>query len=261
MKEKKVIYYTDELNDEFSTFKGNPPVIDSTYDYDDSTFARQLKRFFIYRILVFPMAWAYTRLAMHRRLVGKEKLKPYRKTGIFLYGNHTQPVGDAFMQACMTYPRTNYVIVHPNNLTVPFFGPMTPALGALPIPGNTTAYRNFTKAIADKIARRHPVVIYPEAHIWPYYTKIRPFPDMSFGYPANLNTPVFCFVNTYRKRRVSKKPKVVTYIDGPFFPDMELDPKSRRKKLRDEVYNRMTELAQNSDCEYIRYIRKEEDNG
>jgi len=261
MEKRRVIYYTDELNDEFSEFKADPPVIDGSYNYDDNSFGRKLRRFFTYRILIFPMAWIYTRFVMHRTLKGKEKLRPYRKTGIFMYGNHTQPVGDAFMQACITYPRTNYVVVHPNNLTVPFFGPLTPALGALPIPGNTAAYRNFTKAIADKIARRHPVVIYPEAHIWPYYTKIRPFPETSFVYPVTNNAPAFCFVNTYQKRKHSEKPRIVTYIEGPFFPDESLDPKSRRKKLRDEVYSAMCRLAEHSDCEYIKYIKKEENNG
>lgn len=261
MEERKTIYYSDELNDEFSTFKTQPRAIDSSWNYDDSSAGSQIKRFFVYRILIHPMAWLYTHLVFHRKLVGKNLLGPYHRTGLFMYGNHTQPVGDAFMQACITYPRTNYVIVHPNNLEVPFFGKLIPYLGALPIPDTIDAYRNFKAAIADKIARKHPVVIYPEAHIWPYYTRIRPFADTSFAYPVDLNTPVFCFVNTYKRRRFSNKPRIVTYIGGPFFPDKSLDRKAARKKLRDQVYERMVELSSNSDIEYIRYIKKEKNNG
>ena len=50
---------------------------------------------------------------------------------------------------------------------------------------------------------------------------------------------------------------MVTYIEGPFLPDMELSLKQRRKKLRDEVYETMCRLAEHSDTEVIRYIRKE----
>ncbi len=261
MHTQQTIYYKDELNDEFSTFKTKARTIDSSWNYDDSSKKSRIKRFFVYRLLVYPMAWLYTHLAFHRTIVGKALLKPYRHRGIFMYGNHTQPVGDAFMQACITYPRTNYVIVHPNNLEVPFFGPLIPALGALPVPDTIDAYRNFKKAISDKISRNHPVVIYPEAHIWPYYTKIRPFADTSFAYPVELNAPVFCFVNTYQKRLLGNKPKIVTYIGGPFFADASLDRKTARKKLRDQVHKRMVELSEHSDVEYIKYIKKEDNNG
>ena len=261
MNKKQVIYYTDELHDEFSSFTTTPPVIGDDYDYERSSFGKKLGRFFVYRIFTYPVAFLYSKFAFGRKIVGKSLLKPYRRQGIFLYGNHTQPTGDALMQACLTWPRTNYVIVHPNNLKVPFIGRFTPALGALPVPDTMGAFRNFRKAIEHKIRQGHPVVIYPEAHIWPYYTKIRPFADTSFAYPVSLKTPVFCFVNTYQKRKHGSKPKMVTYIQGPFFADDSLNPKEQRKKLRDEVYASMSKLAENSNCEVIEYRRKEEENG
>lgn len=260
MDEQRIIYYTDELRDEFSTFTTTPPVIDGSYDYDDSSFLKQLRRFFVYRIMIIPIAWLHSQIAFHRKTVGREKLRPYRKQGIFLYGNHTQPVGDAFLQACLTYPRTNYVVVHPNNLMVPFFGRLIPALGALPLPDTIPAFKNFKEAIAKRIRKGHPVVIYPEAHIWPWYTGIRPFADTSFAYPVQLNAPVFCFTNTYQKRRFGRKPRMVTYIDGPFFPDPNLSPREQKKQLRDTVYEHMVQSARNSNVEMIKYVRKAEEN-
>ena len=112
------------------------------------------------------------------------------------------------------------------------------------------------KALSLRIAQKRVVTVYPEAHIWPYYTKIRPFSDASFGYPAKSGTPVFCFVNTYQKRRGRKKPRTVTYIDGPFYPDMTLPVKQRRKALRDAVYAQMCERAKLSDTEVIKYIKR-----
>ena len=134
-------------------------------------------------------------------------------------------------------------------------GRINPSLGAIPLPDTREAYRNFNACINGRIEKKHAVVIYPEAHIWPYYTKIRPFPDGSFGYPCKDGTPVFCFVNTYQKRKNRKKPRMTTYIDGPFYPDMSLSLKERRKTLRDEVYAQMCKRSELSDVEVIKYIK------
>ena len=119
-----------------------------------------------------------------------------------------------------------------------------------------SAYKNFLSAIKNRIGEGHPVVIYPEAHIWPYYTKIRPFLDTSFRYPVEIGVPSFCFVNTYHKRRFRKRPKMITYIDGPFFAEGEGGVREKMKALRDQVFARMTELAENSDVEVIKYVKK-----
>ncbi len=204
-----------------------------------------------------PIAFVYTKLVFAHKVIGAEKLKPYRKTGIFIYGNHTQDIGDALIPNMMSARQDKYVIVHPNNVSIPYIGRITPSLGALPLPDDRIAYQNFMKAIKRRIAEGKAIVIYPEAHIWPYYTKIRPFTDVSFHYPINYNSPVFCFTNTYQKRKCSKKPRIVTYVDGPFLPNESIPPKERRKDLRDRVYECMCERAKLSTVVKIQYIKKE----
>jgi len=134
-------------------------------------------------------------------------------------------------------------------------------MGALPLPDDREAYRNFLAAIEKRVAEGKKIVIYPEAHIWPYYTKIRPFPDTSFHYPVKYKTPVFCFTNTYQKRRWSKKPRIVTYIDGPFYADESIPERKRKIDLRDRVYACMCERSRLSTVEMIQYIKKDEENG
>ncbi len=258
MDKRKVIYYQDELKDEFSTAVIEPKKIDGSYVYDRHGFFRSVSRFFWYRIIATPIAFIYAKLVLHQRSVGKEKLKPFRKQGFYIFGNHTQDIGDPFTPNVFGFPKTVSFIVHANNVSMPVLGRINPSLGAVPLPDNMEAYRNFLNCIKGRIERGDMLVIYPEAHIWPYYTKIRNFPDDSFGYPAKSGTPVFCFVNTYQKRGNLKKPAMVTYIDGPFYPDMELPLVKRRKKLRDEVYETMCNRAENSDVEVIKYIRKED---
>lgn len=47
--------------------------------------------------------------------------------------------------------------------------------------------REFNNAIEARLSKKHPIVICPEAHVWEYYTRIRPFADTSFRFPARLD--------------------------------------------------------------------------
>ena len=79
MNKKQVIYYTDELHDEFSSFTTTPPVIGDDYDYERSSFGKKLGRFFVYRIFTYPVAYLYSKFAFGRKIVGKNLLRPYRR--------------------------------------------------------------------------------------------------------------------------------------------------------------------------------------
>lgn len=261
MEKRKIIYYEDELNDEFSTAVITPKPIDGSYKYIHKNPLKHFTHFFWYRVVATPIAFLFTRLKFHHKIVGKEKFFGYGSIGYFLYGNHTQDIGDAFIPHMLNFPKTNYTIVHPNNVSMPVLGKITPSLGALPLPDDMAAYRNFLAAVEKRIADGNGVVIYPEAHIWPYYTGIRPFPDTSFAYPVKLNVPCFSFTNTYHKGKFSKNPKIVTYIDGPFFPDKTLSPREQKSELRQRVYKAMCERARSSTYEKIKYIKKETRNG
>lgn len=261
MDKRKVIYYEDEMNDEFSVAQITPRVIDGSYVYDHTSLWKRLTHFFWYRIVATPIAFLYTKLVFHHRTEGKALLRQYKHTGYFLYGNHTQDIADAFIPNLFHVAKETYIIVHPNNVSMPILGRITPSLGAIPLPDDRTAYRNFMAVIEKRIGQGKKIVIYPEAHIWPFYTGIRPFSDVSFQYPVKYDVPAFCFTNTYQKRRFSKKPRIVSYIDGPFFPDASLPPRDRKRELRDRVYACMCERAKRSDVKWIEYIRKDNEHG
>ena len=150
------------------------------------------------------------------------------------------------------------MIVHPNNVSMPVLGKITPALGALPLPDTLKAAKNFNNAIKKVVDKGACLLIYPEAHIWPYYTGIRPFKSASFGYPLKLDAPVFCFTNTYQKRRFFKTPRMVTYIDGPFYADKSLSTAESKEKLRNEVYEAMCRRSKENNVEMIKYVKAED---
>lgn len=253
-----IIYYEDERNDEFSPAVITPKRIDGNWVYIHKSLWKRLTHFFWYRIVATPLAFLYLKLHFRHKVIGRKTLPRGKKNGYFLFGNHTQPVGDAVLPSMLTYPKHAYTIVHANNVSMPVLGRITPSLGALPLPDDLAAARNFAKAVETRTREGRAVVVYPEAHIWPYYTGIRPFPDDAFSYPIRLGVPVYCFTNTYQKRRHGRKPRIVTYVDGPFLPDPALRGAAQRKDLRDRVYAKMCERAANSTIDVIRYVRKDQ---
>lgn len=253
-KERRVIVFHDELQDEFSSAQIEPKRIDGSYRYERTDGIRMLAHIFWYRCIAVPLAFFYLKLFHRHRIVGRKKLKEAKKQGYFIFGNHTQATADALIPTFICFPNDASVIVHPNNVSMPYLGRVTPYMGALPLPDDMEATRNFSAIIKKRIEEKRPIFIYPEAHIWPYYTHIRPFGDGSFMYPVKYGTPVFCFTNTYQKKGIRKRPKLVSYIDGPFLPDADLSPRERRKKLRDEVYEAMKKRAELSDVEWIEYV-------
>lgn len=254
----KTVYYTDPRNDEFAGDHITPKTIDGSYRYVNDSLWWRAHRFVAYRLVAMPIAFAYCKVALHSTFRNRKLLRQAKGTGCFVYGNHTQQIGDPFLPNLMLCPRSVYMIVHPNNVSMPVLGRLTPFLGALPLPSDRKAMENFREAIRTRIRQKNVIMVYPEAHIWPYYTGIRDFPATSMKFPVELDVPSFALTTTYRKRRFGSKPRTVTYLDGPFYPDPDLPPRARAQALRDQIYEAMVARSRESDCEYIRYVRKEE---
>ncbi len=257
MREQEIYYYSDELNDEFSGSHIIPRVIDEKYKYLHKNIFWNLAHFLVQNVLSVPIKVLYAKLKFRIKYIGKEKLKKYKKEGYFVYANHTQVFADTFLTSNVIYPKRNYLIVNPENVSMKFLGNFVQMFGAIPIPTGRDGMKNFLTAIKYHIQKGHSITIYPEAHIWPYYTKIRPFKSVSFKYPIELDKPVFCITNTYQKRGKNKV-KITSYIDGPFLVNKDLETKQEQKKdLRDRVYNQMVERSKNSNFEFIKYEYKD----
>lgn len=256
MEKRKVIYYQDELNDEFSTAKIEPRVIDENYKYKHGVLW-DICSYIMQNIISMPIKVLYSKIKFRIKYIGKEKLKKCKKQGYFIYANHTQAFSDTFIPSIANYPKRNFLIVNPANVSIKYAKTAIEMLGAIPTPNTKTAMKNFLQTIEEKINKKYSITIYPEAHIWPYYTKIRPFKDVSFKYPVTLNKPCFCITNTYQAYGKNKdKIKIVSYIDGPFFVKDSLNKKEQQKDLRDRIYKQMGQRSKNSNIEYIKYIKK-----
>ncbi len=257
-KAKQEVRYYKSYSDDFFRAEGDLPAVDENYKYIKRGAGHALLRFLYYRVIATPIALFHSKFILHNKYIGKKKLAAYKKQGFLVYSNHTQAIGDAFTPNALLFPKRVYVIVGKDNLALPVIGKRTAYLGALPLPDNLRAMRNFHSAVKERCREGGAIVIYPEAHVWPYYTGIRPFGDESLEFAFTTGAPVFTATRAYRSRGEGKKPRSEIYIDGPFFPAPELTKREARARLAEELMSTMRERAAISDCEYIKYIKEED---
>ena len=253
---KKVIYYKDEINDDFAGNNIKTKDLPENYVYLKKNPLWRAGAFVLYYIIAFPIVTVYNKILHGERIKNRRVLRGFKKKGYYLYGNHTMMAADAFTPARVTFPKKANIIVSPDAVSIPVVSLLVEMLGGVPIATNLRGMKKFTTAMNEYSERQKVIMIYPEAHIWPYYTGIRPFKDVSFKYPAKDGRPVFCFTRVFKKRKLSRKPKVTVYIDGPFFPKEGNSVKGNQKYLRDCVYDAMLNRSALNETEYVRYIKQ-----
>lgn len=258
MRKEKEVRYFSSFSDDFEQTVNQDFTIPPDYKWIKSDFFSKLKSGVIYSLAII-FSSVYCPLFLHMRVKGRKNLRGIRR-GFFIYGNHTQPLGDVFIPAICVFPKRIYTVVSPANYGIPVIGKILPYLGALPIVDSKNGIKELTSAIRQRIKESHPIVIYPEAHVWEYYTGIRPFSVTSFKFPAKFDTPSFSMTVTYKKSKLFKKPKMDVYIDGPFYP-VGNTQKEKAKHLHEEVTQTMKKRSKLSDFEYIRYEKAEEETG
>ena len=250
----KTYYYThltDDLVDSHNqnfTLPDNYSILPSNY--------RQKTWNIIARTLAAAFGKIYSKLFLHVTIIGKSKLKTVKNNGYFVYGNHTQPMGDVFTPLTIFSPYRFYAIAGQANWGIPIIGKLLVRYGGLPVGRDIKQSIKLIKSIKKVITKNGIIAIYPEAHVWPYYTKIRPFDATSFHFPVKLNAPSFVMTTTYHKPRFGKHPKILTYIDGPFYPDQALSSKKAQEKLYNEVRDTMKARTQTNDYQYYKYVQR-----
>lgn len=249
---ERIRYYDTPEDDFFQV--GRQYKLDENYKYLQTGFFERLGSALTYALAV-PISSLWCRCVLHVHFKGREKLRK-QKGGFFIYANHTQPVGDVFHPALACLPKRIYTVVGVANMHLPLIGKILRPLGALPLPSTLAKTKEFNSAIKARINEGHPVVVYPEAHLWEYYTGVREFSDASFTYPVSLDKPIYVMTTTYQSRGEGKRPKITVFVDGP----IECSGNTRREKttsLRDAAYTIMsTRAAENNTCEYIKYVKK-----
>ena len=69
---KRVFFYKDELNDEFSGITRKTILVDKNYTYLRESFLYKIAAFFVYRIVVVPFAFFYVKAKFRMKVKNRE---------------------------------------------------------------------------------------------------------------------------------------------------------------------------------------------
>jgi len=257
MKYQNKFFFSSE-DEQVVNFNVNTKKIDKSYKYISTNPITKLFSFISYSF-TFVFVFIYYKLIKHVKFVNRKALKNFKNKGYFVYSNHTMQFGDAFCPALICFPKIPRFIVNADNVSIKFIGYLLKIWGALPLPDDLIAYKNFLTAIEHTINKNKPIIIYPEKNLWPYYTKIRQFKNSSFRYPIKYNCPVFCFTTTYHLKKLKHKPKIKIFIDGPFYFDKTMPEKQAQQNLRDKIFSVMQKRSNESNYEFVKYVRRNDD--
>lgn len=246
---KKIVYRTYE--EDVITNWGQNIDLPESYSWVDNSLKNKILSKVIYW-LADVFAAIYSKWILRIEVVGREKLSKRGTKGFYVYGNHTQMIGDAFVPIYVFRGSRMRAIVSTANLGIPVLGKILPCMGALPVPG-FDQMKKFLKAVEYYADIGNGIVIYPEAHVWPYYTRIRPFGTAAFSYPVKQGLPVYCMTTTYQKPKHGEKPTIRIYIDGPMESDKNQAASKQKKELCQKVHQCMEKRSWNSDYEYWKY--------
>jgi len=263
-KKTKTIYWSDEINDDFDEVGLSRPQVPKDYPYERRNIINTFFSGILYHGIVKPILGTYC-FFKGIRYEGKENLKLLGGRGAFLYANHVA-ITDVFkyQSQLFFFRRRVNIFGYPDSLTIPVVKHLVRALGYLPVPshGDLRNMIKLTEACKFYLDKKQFLLIYPEAHIWPYYTKIRNFPSGSFNYPSKYMAPVVPLVTTWRKPLIGKKPKQTIIVGKPIFPKKELTQNENKQFLYEECLTQMKEMANSvKQYEYIKYIKKENSDG
>jgi len=258
-KEERIFYYESEEDDPIKTDEQEKKIevgLPKDYQFIPKNPFTKLYSALLFRTFkVFGQY--YERIYWQTKFYGREKLKKAKGKGYVMYANHTNPFHDVFGPA-FAADRRIFTIISPVNLKIPGIGKLLPLIGGLPL-GKTKAEKvAFNAAVDKRLAQKNALIIYPEAHVWPYATNIRKFPagDRSFKYAVRNNLPIFTMTTTYHRRKDKKRgdlPRMDVYVDGPFYPDPKKSEAENMTDLAKKAYDSMVKYSKNNTYEYFTY--------
>ena len=261
-KKERVFYYTSETDDPIKTDEQEKKVevgLPEGYEFIPKHWWTRAYSAVLFRIFWIFGQW-YERWYWQAKFHGRDKLKQAKGQGYLIYANHTNPFHDVFGPA-IAADRRIFTIISPVNLKIPGIGKILPYIGGLPLGKTHEEKKAFNEAVDKRLKQKKVLVIYPEAHVWPYATTIRKFPagGKSFKYAVRNNLPVYSMTTTYHKRTKRKKgdlPRMEIYLDGPFYSNTKGTDEERQNDLAKKVYDSMVKYSKNNTYEYFKYIKK-----
>ena len=224
-------------------------VLDEKYPYLQKSFWFKCQRAFLHfcQFTVLPIVmWVRHGLRIH----GREKLKENKelfKDGLLTISNHVF-MWDYICIMVALRPRLGFFPAWKTNMEGPN-GPLIRMAGGIPIPtDNFRSMVKFKEAMEEVFTRGDWMHFFPEGSMWFYYPDIRPLKKAVFKYAVTFDRPVLPIAFSFRPRKglwklIGRSPLVDLNIGDPIFYDKELPKLQAVKKLQQDSYHILQEMA------------------
>ncbi len=200
--------------------------------------------FFLIHCILTPVARIRCLMGRRHYVRGHKKLRGYKRSGYFLYGNCADVKRATGIPLALCDPKHTYRVVpsHKKGGRTDI-SPWRLLCGDIPTPADAGDTRAFLEAVEKRAVERGAVVIYPET-----LEGIDPSLD-PYSFPARFDEPAFCFTTVTEKTEDGHS-YTVTYLDGPFYPtegrSLSEQTADLRCRISETMQARLTEEGKNA---------------
>lgn len=214
------------------------PIVDKNFD-ENYTFYRNDFLFGIGRAIAYFVAYTvgyflcYTQNGI--RYAGRKNLKKYKsqlENGCITICNHVfhydyMSIMIGIRPHREFFPAWSSKFLDKDRLAVQL-------AGGIPVPRKIAALKKFYYALEQHMKDGTWLHFFPEAAMWPYYQKIRPFKKGAFALADKYNVPILPLAFQFRDPSKvailfgAKEPRATLYFGEPIFSNFDISDRSER---------------------------------
>ncbi|MFA5676028.1 MAG: glycosyltransferase [Christensenellales bacterium] len=228
--------------------------VDARYRFINRNIFFRIGSWLLFYIIAIPLLDIVSMLFFGLKIHGKKNLR-FLKSGAVTVTNHVHYL-DSPMVACTLFPRKPLFATLKNNLEIPVIRRIIRLLGGVPIPESPKALHAFMESMRTQLLKGRIVHFYPEASLWPWHNKLRPFKNGAFHLAVKSGVPVVPMVFTFRNSKgllskLRKKPLVDLNIGKPEYPAKSGTERSKMLEMRTAVHNAMEAMLESKHKESV----------
>lgn len=223
---------------------------DHRYSYYQDGIVFKIGRFFAY-LTAYTVGRIVCLFKHGIRFTGRENLKVYKQelaNGCITVCNHVfrydyMCIMMGIRPHYQVYPAWNAKFLDKDRHSVRL-------TGGIPVPEKLSGLKKFYEAFDRHMSEKAWIHFFPEAAMWPFYQKIRPFKKGAFSLADKHDYPIlplaFSFRNPgkFAKLFGAKEPHATLHIGKPIYPDKSIESKPQRiNKLLSESQRAVERLA------------------
>ena len=189
-------------------------------------------------IIITPILWILNKVMFGFEVEGVENLRKV-SGGKITISNHVHPM-DCTMNGLINFPERTYFPTLATNFKIPFIRHLIRILYAIPIPKKQAQKEKFFEQINKALLDGKTIHMYPEAALWPYYEKIRPFKKGAFKMAVEANCPIVPILYKFEEpdgifALYKRKKCIHAKVLEPVYPNLNLDKNEMAEDLQRRV--------------------------